>query len=265
MGGLLYFEFSSRTEDAMVRSSLVLLLAAGLATAGAAETVEMTTYYPAPVGVYQRLTTTDQAVLARDGGNVGVGVLAPAHKLDVAGDASVHALLLQPQAAPPASPGPGTMYYAADGHLYLYSEGAWQQVLVFSGKTVGTAALGADYTFTTSNHRILTVKFRTAKSGLYDFKWSGIATIAAVAGMYSNVVVRRCGSTLIQRMTIDDEDDSNATVEPNNIDGSTMLQLNANVNYCYDIEGYKKGNTAAKNTTILTAGAGITVQELFAF
>jgi hypothetical protein len=48
------------------------------------ETLTLTTYYPAPYGGYARLLTTDQTLLARDGGNVGIGVTTPGVKLDVA-------------------------------------------------------------------------------------------------------------------------------------------------------------------------------------
>jgi hypothetical protein len=49
------------------------------------ETLTMTTYYPAPYGGYARLLTTNQTLLARDAGNVGIGTNAPTAKLDVAG------------------------------------------------------------------------------------------------------------------------------------------------------------------------------------
>lgn len=48
------------------------------------ETLTLTTYYPAPYGGYVSLLTTGQTLLARDAGNVGVGVPSPQVKLDVA-------------------------------------------------------------------------------------------------------------------------------------------------------------------------------------
>lgn len=53
------------------------------------ETLTMTTYYPAPYGGYARILTTNQTILARDGGNVGVGTNAPVVKLDVRGGLDV--------------------------------------------------------------------------------------------------------------------------------------------------------------------------------
>jgi|CXWL01.1.fsa_nt_gi hypothetical protein len=49
------------------------------------ESVTVNTYYPAPSGVYTRLITTSNTLLARDNGNVGVGVANPQSKLSVAG------------------------------------------------------------------------------------------------------------------------------------------------------------------------------------
>ncbi|MBI4655470.1 MAG: hypothetical protein HY746_01860 [Elusimicrobia bacterium] len=53
------------------------------------ETLQLTTYYPAPYGGYARLLTTDNTYLARDGGNVGIGTQSPSQKLDVSGNARV--------------------------------------------------------------------------------------------------------------------------------------------------------------------------------
>ncbi|MDQ7772254.1 MAG: hypothetical protein RDU13_01895 [Elusimicrobiales bacterium] len=50
------------------------------------ETLTMTTYYPAPYGGYARLLTTNQTLLARDGGNVGIGMAAPTSRLHVGGE-----------------------------------------------------------------------------------------------------------------------------------------------------------------------------------
>lgn len=51
------------------------------------ETLTLTTYYPAPYGGYVSLLTTGKTLLARDGGNVGIGLgaAAPGVKLDVKG------------------------------------------------------------------------------------------------------------------------------------------------------------------------------------
>ncbi len=51
------------------------------------ESVTLSTYYPAPSGVYTQMITTGNTWLARDGGKVGIGVLMPATTLDVNGSA----------------------------------------------------------------------------------------------------------------------------------------------------------------------------------
>lgn len=50
------------------------------------ETLTITTYYPAPYGAYSSLLTTDQTLLARDAGNVGVGTPFPTAKLQIMGE-----------------------------------------------------------------------------------------------------------------------------------------------------------------------------------
>ncbi|MCR4294824.1 MAG: hypothetical protein NUW21_04770, partial [Elusimicrobia bacterium] len=49
------------------------------------ESVTLSTYYPAPSGVYTNMITTDNTYLARDLGSVGIGTVAPTYKLDVNG------------------------------------------------------------------------------------------------------------------------------------------------------------------------------------
>jgi len=68
---------------------LAIALLAGVSLKLFADTMTMTTYYPSPTGIYQRLTTTAATILARDSGDVGIGTTAPQAKLDVNGDAIV--------------------------------------------------------------------------------------------------------------------------------------------------------------------------------
>lgn len=49
------------------------------------ETLQITTYYPAPYGAYVSILTTGDTWLARDWGNVGIGTASPGQKLDVFG------------------------------------------------------------------------------------------------------------------------------------------------------------------------------------
>ena len=67
--------------------SLRCLMAAAMLFAGASElaseSIVLTTYYPAPSGVYARLITTDNTYLARDRGAVGIGTKNPTGKLSI--------------------------------------------------------------------------------------------------------------------------------------------------------------------------------------
>lgn len=63
-------------------AAMVLATPAELAT----ERLTMTTYYPSPYGVYQRLRSTQDAYLATASGSVGVGTATPGRKLHVVGD-----------------------------------------------------------------------------------------------------------------------------------------------------------------------------------
>lgn len=69
-----------------VKPWLVLAFLALPAGDLASESVTLTTYYPAPSGVYTQMITTNNTYLARDGGNVGVGTVSPGQKLDVTGN-----------------------------------------------------------------------------------------------------------------------------------------------------------------------------------
>lgn len=64
------------------RAALALLV--GLSEA-AGESIHLTTYYPAPSGVYNQMITTNNTWLARDGGRVGIGTPNPQAKLHISG------------------------------------------------------------------------------------------------------------------------------------------------------------------------------------
>jgi len=70
-------------------AALALLLMAWHPGFLGSETLTLTTYYPAPYGGYVSLLTTNQTLLARDGGNVGIRTTtgwAPRRPLDVNGE-----------------------------------------------------------------------------------------------------------------------------------------------------------------------------------
>lgn len=81
--------FDLRFGPRLVRGAMAaLMLSAGARELGS-ESVTLTTYYPAPSGIYTRMITTGDTYLARDGGVVGIGTASPSGKLHVLGNVFV--------------------------------------------------------------------------------------------------------------------------------------------------------------------------------
>lgn len=77
--------FDLRFGKRWLRAGLAGLLMLSSVPELGSESVTLSTYYPAPSGVYTNMITTSNTYLARDGGNVGIGTSNPAAKLDVSG------------------------------------------------------------------------------------------------------------------------------------------------------------------------------------
>lgn len=80
-----------RLAKIRITAWLALGLVAGLAYALRADTMKLSTYYPAPSGVYKKIITTATTLLARDGGSVGIGTSQPAGVLHVSVPPNSHA------------------------------------------------------------------------------------------------------------------------------------------------------------------------------
>ncbi len=78
-----------RLTPRVFKSALAILLISGLAQELASESVTLTTYYPAPSGVYTQMITTSNTFLARDGGNVSIQTTQAGSRLNVNGNASI--------------------------------------------------------------------------------------------------------------------------------------------------------------------------------
>ncbi|HEX4048530.1 MAG TPA: hypothetical protein VH309_11875, partial [Elusimicrobiota bacterium] len=66
-------QFGARTVRFLAAAAMIL----SAVTEVASESVTLTTYYPAPSGVYSTMITTGNTYLARDGGEVGIQTAAP--------------------------------------------------------------------------------------------------------------------------------------------------------------------------------------------
>lgn len=88
----LNIRFNVRVTPTALRWGAAGLILLGMVPELGSESVTLSTYYPAPSGIYTQMITTQNTFLARDGGNVGVGTTNPQSKLDINGDMAVNGL-----------------------------------------------------------------------------------------------------------------------------------------------------------------------------
>lgn len=87
----IHFQFEVPAVPGAARWLIAGALVLGVPFELGSETVTLTTYYPAPSGVYTRMITTDNTFLARDAGRLGVGLTNPGAKVSVNGNAAIGA------------------------------------------------------------------------------------------------------------------------------------------------------------------------------
>jgi len=127
----LHIHLDLRVTSSVFRWGLAGLLLAVAAGELATESVTLTTYYPAPSGVYTQMITTGNTYLARDGGSVGVGTTSPDPSAILDVNSTTKGLLLprmtmtQRNAVP--SPASGLVVYnATNSSIEFYNGSAWQ-------------------------------------------------------------------------------------------------------------------------------------------
>jgi hypothetical protein len=122
-----------------------------------AEDITLTTYYPAPYGAYDELTTTGNTFLSTSTGSVGIGVSDPKSKMDVEGGLAIGAGYSGTTAAPTngmiveGKVGIGTSSVGASDALAVGG------VVNATSYSTGTDT-GATGTFTTLEGKTVTVK-----------------------------------------------------------------------------------------------------------
>ncbi len=123
-----HFNVNVRITPRIARWSITALCLALMTIDVSPEDVKLTTYYPAPSGVYTNMVTTQQTVLARDSGNVGIGTAVPAQKLDVGGNANFAGTVgIGNFPAPPSPASDGEIYYdTTQQNFYGFKNGSWQ-------------------------------------------------------------------------------------------------------------------------------------------
>lgn len=86
-------DISIHIDLRLTRGALQGALVAAMMLASAAdlssEKITLSTYYPAPSGVYTQMITTGNTFLSRDGGRVGIGTSTPSSKLHVQGSVRI--------------------------------------------------------------------------------------------------------------------------------------------------------------------------------
>ncbi len=102
------------------------------------ETLTLTTYYPAPYGGYASLLTTGKTLLARNGGNVGIGIASPTGKLHVEGTGDVifrtsGRLDVGSPAQLRGAPGGTGLYVDSSGRVGINTLAPTQRLEIFDG------------------------------------------------------------------------------------------------------------------------------------
>ncbi len=125
----LNIQLNLRLAPEVLRGGLLIVSLLAFTTELGSENVTLTTYYPAPSGVYTQMITTGNTWLARENGNVVIGTNNLAARLDVTGTVSATRTILVGNLASdplPADSSDGMLYYNTTSNKFRGRQaGAW--------------------------------------------------------------------------------------------------------------------------------------------
>lgn len=170
-----------RISPGLLRWGLAGGLLSFMAVELASENVTLTTYYPAPSGIYAKMITTNNTYLARDGGNVGIGTTNPLAKLEVSGSGATGGIAINNSGTPFIDFGSG----GSKGRIEVNSSGTSMRFYV------GGAGASFERMYITSDGRIGTSHTGTSyvpPTG--KFTNMGLSVTGAIRSMQSDCVVQ---------------------------------------------------------------------------
>ncbi len=173
---------------AVVRRFLTVFFLFALAGDLSSESVTLTTYYPAPSGVYTKMITTADTYLARDGGSVGVGMTTPGvAKLAVRNSGAGVGVYVgngapYGQAYIEQDGAPGTHLWLAENGTSVFNVTSGGAMSAAGAAAIGGAAtVGGDATVTGNIHAKHYVYIDNATTGCFEINIAGDAVVCGSA------------------------------------------------------------------------------------
>jgi hypothetical protein len=155
-------EIRLRVSTGLLRAAFLALMTVLPATELASESVTLTTYYPAPSGIYSQMITTGDTVLAKNAGTVTVG-----GSMTVAGGMTVGGLLKVASMGTDPAGTDGAIFYSNSRKAFMgFYNGAWHPIGEYpAGKPIVCSAWRDPPTVTNGPGRNYGFSFTAADCG----------------------------------------------------------------------------------------------------